>query len=412
MTSVVRSSANLDWLDEELRKEKSRVAALQDLVDKQQVVLVDQAQRILALEDRLAKLQAEVTRTRDVEQSLQYTRDELVLLIAELRDEQQKRETEFLRNRQAEREKDIRTLQEIQLTLEQFGAIEQELAVRKAEEQRLNEASLRVGQELGSLKQHITQGDSTQRQLNDAIQRTTLDLRKAEELLNETSKSLQDQQARTLILDDALGRQGQSIAELEGFRRELTEQQEEFLETQRRSERSRAQALAEWARKLQEYDHQIETWSENLRHFADQHDRSRRVLRETQELSQEIGQRQDQLRQMQRVSDEQIRREFREWQSENDRRWALETDQRERTLAEQTHMGAQQDDRLTVLEEWQEEVKARLVSLGQALDELRIDMDSENHETRMVVQRGWESLSRTILQILSELRGIREMEDA
>ena len=91
MTFVPPSSPNVRWIDEELRKEKAIVDDLRDTVAKQEVILVDQSQRILALEDRLAKLQAQTLRIPEVEESLQHTRDEIALMLSELREGQQKR---------------------------------------------------------------------------------------------------------------------------------------------------------------------------------------------------------------------------------------------------------------------------------------------------------------------------------
>ena len=91
MSSTLHAGLATTWLEEELRKEKALVASLRDLVEKQQAIVVDQAQRILALEDRLTKLQGQLLRIPDVEESLRRTRDEVVLMISEMRQEQQKR---------------------------------------------------------------------------------------------------------------------------------------------------------------------------------------------------------------------------------------------------------------------------------------------------------------------------------
>ena len=135
MTPIATSTPNTAWLDEELRKEKAVVSELRDVIDKQQVTIADQTQRILALEDRLTKLQGQLARVSEVEESQRHTRDELVLMISELRQDQQKRAAESMRNRMAEREQDLRSIQQLEVQLQRFEPLEQGMVVRQAEDQ-------------------------------------------------------------------------------------------------------------------------------------------------------------------------------------------------------------------------------------------------------------------------------------
>ena len=139
------------------------------------------------------------------------------------------------------------------------------------------------------------------------------------------------------------------------MRQEITTQQDELLEQQRRADHRRSQAMTEWGRKLEGYAHQLEGWADQLRYFTDQHEKNRRVLREIQELAREVSQQQDRLRQLQRIAEEQLRREIREWQSENDKRWAQETKRREAAAEAQADRDGAQEDRLVSLEQNRDE---------------------------------------------------------
>jgi len=105
MSAISQTSPTTMWLDEELRKEKAIVAQLRDVVDRQQILLADQAQRTLALEDRLVKLQGQLLRISELEEALRHTRDEVVLMLADLRQDQQQRQAESVSIRRSERGK-------------------------------------------------------------------------------------------------------------------------------------------------------------------------------------------------------------------------------------------------------------------------------------------------------------------
>jgi chromosome segregation ATPase len=412
MSPVPQSAPNIDWLDEELRREKGLTAELSDTVDKQQVALVDQAQRIMALETRLSKLQAQLVRIPEVEEALQRTREEVVLMLAELRQEQQKRETEFLRNRQAEREQVVRAVQEIQSELARLGAVEQSVAVLRAEEQRINETVLRMRQELESLGRHLPRAEEARRGLADAIDKNAVAVGQTEAALEESRQVQNDHLSRLLLLEDASVRTDQQMAELQEMRRQLTDQQTELLENQRRAERARAQAMAEWGRRLEGYAHQLEGWSDQLRYFTDHHEKNRRVLREVQELAQEISQQQDRLRQLQRVAEEQLRRELREWRSENDRRWTQEVERHERYAGGQAERDEAQDQALDHLAQLQADLAGRLGSLEDRTSSSRLGLLADLANVKGIQQRLLQKLIDTVGESVAELDGsLREEEE-
>lgn len=374
--TVVTSGPNLAWLDEELRKEKALVEELRNLVDKQQVMLVDQTQRILALEERVTKLQGQLGRIGEVEEALQHTRDEIVLLVSEMKQDSQKRETDSLRLRQAEREKDQRTIQEILAALERIAPLEQALAVRQAEDTRLNEAILRLQQDVQALGKVLGTIEEWRRQLLEGITKNALEIQKTQSEVADLRKGQQESASRLLVLGDAMVKVEQAIAELQAMRQEITNQQEQMAERQRREDRARAQTMTEWGRRLDGFSHQMDAWADQLRLFADQHEKNRRVLRDVQSLAQEISQQQDRLQQLQCLAEEQLRREMREMRGENDRRWAQELEHREQMLAAQAQRDDAQELRLADLEQAQEDHGVAIASLQERLAALRADLEA------------------------------------
>lgn len=405
--TVVTSGPNLAWLDEELRKEKALVEELRNLVDKQQVMLVDQTQRILSLEDRLTKLQGQLGRIADVEEALQHTRDEIVLLVSEMKQDFQKRETDSLRLRQAEREKDQKTIQEILVALERIAPLEQALAVRQAEDTRLNEAMMRLQQEVQALAKVPGVVDEWRRQLAEGIAKNAVGVQQAQGDIADLRKAQQENASRLLVLQDALVKVEQALAELQTMRQEITAQQEQMAERQRREDRARAQTMAEWGRRLDGFAHQMEAWADQLRLFADQHEKNRRVLRDIQSLAQEVSQQQDRLQQLQRLSEEQLRREMREVRGENDRRWAQELERREQMLAAQAQRDDAQDLRLTDLEQGHEDHAVALASLEEKLAALRADLEAlaarQHRIHRQVLQAFQKQVEAFIAQAAADI---------
>jgi len=409
-TTSTQDSPNISWLDQELRRTRAVVAELRDLVDKQQVVMADQAQRLVSLEDRLTKQQAQLLRIPDVEEALRHTRDEIVLMLSELRQDVQKRETEFWRNRQTEHEQDLRVIQEIQVQVERFEPLEQSIAARQAEERRLNEMILRLQQAHEDTVKRLGQREETFRQLADRLEQAVVRVGQVELAVGDAQKDQPEYLSRIMLLETELSRITQQMTEMHNLREDLTKQQSELSESQRRSDRERAQVLTEWARKMEGFTHQLETWAEQLRYYTDQHDKNRRVLREVQELAHQVSQQQDQLRQIQRIAEDQLRHDLREWHSESERRWAQETERRERLLEGQIHRDNAQDQKLEELEQARQSLLKTVAALDERLIAVGSRVSAEFGRLKREQFRVLQLQAKAAQELFAETRGYFEEE--
>ena len=411
MSSTPQSGPKTSWLDEELRKEKTIVTELRDTVGKQQVVITDQSQRILTLEDRLAKLQAQLLRIPEVEEALRHTRDELVLMVSALRQDQQKRDAEFLRNRMTEREQDTRAMQELQASLKRFDPLEQAMAVRQAEDRRLNDVVLRQQQDLEDLAKRLPQRDESIRQLGDRIEQNVVRTGQAEAAVQQAQKVQQEQAARLLLIETTQGKAEQRIAEVPILREDLSKRLDDFAENQRRSDRDRVQSMTEWGRRIEAYSHQLDVWGDQLRFFTDQHEKNRRVLREVQELGQQVAQQQDTLKQAQRIAEDQLRHESREWRSENERRWAQDQERRDKAFEAQTERNDVQDQRLSDLDGKRLADAAAVAALEKRLLTMRAEYAAESERLRQASAHLMQMHAKSSQDLLAETMSLLGIEE-
>ena len=411
MSSTPQSGPKASWLDEELRKEKTIVTELRDTVGKQQVVITDQSQRILTLEDRLAKLQAQLLRIPEVEEALRHTRDELVLMVSALRQDQQKRDAEFLRNRMTEREQDTRAMQELQASLKRFDPLEQAMAVRQAEDRRLNDVALRQQQDLEDLAKRLPQRDESIRQLGDRIEQNVVRTGQAEAAVQQAQKVQQEQAARLLLIETTQGKAEQRIAEVPILREDLSKRLDDFAENQRRSDRDRVQSMTEWGRRIEAYSHQLDVWGDQLRFFTDQHEKNRRVLREVQELGQQVAQQQDTLKQAQRIAEDQLRHESREWRSENERRWAQDQERRDKAFEAQTERNDVQDQRLSDLDGKRLADVAAVAALENRLLTMRAEYAAESERMRQMSAHLMQMYAKSSQDLLAETMSLLGIEE-
>ena len=411
MAATETSGPNVSWLDEELRREKGIVEELRDLVDRQQVALVDQSQRIISLEDRLTRLQNQLQVIPEIRQLVQNSRDEMAAMLGDLKQDVQKRETELMRSRQSERERESRALEELRGELVRLGPLEQAVTVGRAEDRRLNEGLHRLQQQIEVLDKQVPQIEENRRQLADGIVKNTVSINKVTEEIDEFRAGRSALAQKIPSLESDISKLTQQIGDLQNMRQEITAQQKELVERQRRTDRERAQMLAEWGRKLDAMDHQIDAWADQLRFFADQHEKNRRVLRDVQTLAQDLSQQQDRLRQLHQIAEEQLRRELREARTENDQRWAQELERREQARQEWDIAQDQQDERLSTLEEGLTDLGRELSAVEAKTREIvaRIDTEGqENHQKMRSIMQTTSKELQTLISTWAETYGIQE----
>jgi chromosome segregation ATPase len=402
---------NVSWLDEELRRARAIIDDLRDVADKQQVRMVDQEQRLMALEDRLAKVQAELLKLPEAQEAAQRTRDEIVLRLAEMRQDAQKRETESLRARQIEREQDAKALQAMGVQLDRLAPLEQGMAMRQAVEQRLNEAVLRLQQDIERGNKLFPQIEESRRSLQDSLNKLLVEQRQTAGELEELRQTQPPIRNSLVSLSMNATKLEQRLSEFDGMRQELTAQQNELVERERLADRERSQTLTEWGRKLEGFTHQLESWANQMRFFADQHEKNRQTLRDIQTLAQEISQQQDRLRQMQRLSEEQMRRELREWQNENQRKWAQEAERLELANLRQGDLDTAQNARLETLEKHHEDTVVRFGLGEERVKELRADLGHVKDRIDAVYRSVWRLLQKASQSLLADLHDTFGLED-
>ncbi|MGI6367441.1 MAG: hypothetical protein ACOX2L_03625 [Anaerolineae bacterium] len=403
MTVTQAGGPNLSWLDEELRREKAIVEDLRNLVDKQQVALVDQAQRILSLEDRLTRVQSTLQTLPELRQATQNARDEVVAMLGDLRQDVQKGQVEALRTRQGEREKDLRALLEIRTELGRLTALEQAATVNQAEDRRINEVVMRLQSQIEVLAKQLAQGDESRRQLQDALAKQVVALNQVAEEAHELAGVRPELLQRVLPVENDISKLAQQIGEMQGIREELTAQQAELLERQRRTERERSQTLTEWGRQLDGVVQQVESWADQMRFYADQHEKNRTVLRDVQALAHDLSQQQDRLRQLQRVAEEQLRQELREYRVENDQRWAQDLERREASRVDTVAHSDLVDGRLVDLEQAREDVAAALKAVNERVSVLQQALTAHDEHSTLVTRRTIDLLRKDLMAFVARI---------
>ncbi len=194
------------WLDEEHRRDKAELVRLQQRVDSQTVELQDHARLVQELEARLASLQAHLLRFGQLEASIGQLKSEVVQLIAQADERRQLETRESERVRAIERDNTAKALNEIRRDLQRLPRLDEEHALRKAEQQRQGEVVLTLQQELAGLKQDVESKVRGIPFLEDSRQQDGKRIARVQQEVLEVMKRVEQQGPRIQMVEDTIQR--------------------------------------------------------------------------------------------------------------------------------------------------------------------------------------------------------------
>jgi chromosome segregation ATPase len=311
----------IQWLDEEMRRDRTLIVELRQRVESQAVELVDQNKRVQELEGRLAGTQARLTRFNVLEQAISQIKDELVQLIHNQELEIEKYQREQIKARQVEMESVSRAMNELRRSLDVIAPLQERLTVLKAEDQRLSEGLIHIGNRLTSHERQMSQ-------LPDRIgyveSQRGQDVKKVSALETEVTELLrriETQVQKLQVVDDIARKTEQHVNGMLPIREELTRKINAGLEEMRLLEATRDRQTTDWKGDIARFDEEMGKHRAALERFSRKQDDAQQVLVAIEEYKQILSREQKQVAELQRMSEERQKREMDEWIAANEQRW-------------------------------------------------------------------------------------------
>jgi hypothetical protein len=376
------------WLDEENRKTKAQLSELQDLLQKQAIELADQRKRYEDLQVRLTRLQTDISRTTQVDQAIQQLKDELASVLQSVREELRRSDQQALQARQVEREAETKAMLDLQQRVERLSTISDRLTTQATEQQRQNEVLTALRQRIESIEKELVRRADQARLEEDEHKREMARLEAIQQAIDSVRTQIEPYNARLQYLEKWAQNSAQRAADLQTFRADMTRVQNELLEGQRRAEQRVERQIREWNTITEGVLRDQETRANQLRIFAEQHERTKKALATLQDLAKELRLAQDEARQALDLGLEKQRRELREWQGENEKRWT-------RYMAQWDYRWNEQAKADEVLVARLEELEAARSLLEKELQALRTLLAEESAAAKAATAEIW----RTQLEI-------------
>ncbi len=357
------------WLDEERRRDKTDLGKLQQRVESQAAEIAEQARRIQEQEGTLARTRAQLTKFTQLETALSQLRNELVLLIERYDEQHRKTAVDAQRVRRVEQESQTRALGEIKKELQKLPRYEEELQLRRAEDQRLGEVLLSLQQRVVDFGRDLENRTRNLPYLEEHPRQNAKRIAELQEETPELFKRTEAQAAKLLLLEELVRKSERRIGELDLLGPELKQGQQEFFESIRLGEQQRERQMREWAEQIEEQRQKMKEHAAQIQRSKEQYERNKQALAVLEELDEHLKRDQAEIAELQRLAEKRQKNQLEEWQTENEKRWKTNLLIWEQHWRTQERWNDEHAEKFGPLEESLRVDRAQIMALWQAWEE-------------------------------------------
>lgn len=380
------------WLDEEHRRDKAELIKLQQRAEHHEGQLVDLTRVIQDLEGRVAGLQAQLLRFGQLETALQQLKDEVVLMLQQFEERHQSEMREVERVRSIERDNVAKAVNEIRRDLQRLPRLDEEIALRKAEQRRMGETIVVLQQDIAAVGKQIEDRLRSLPFLEEGRQQDVKRIAQLQQESLEALKRTEQLAARLTAVEDVIPRQERSMTELKEIVTQVRAGQREFIDGQLLQTEQLKRQMAEWSQTLAGEMNKIESFGTRLQEFAEAFQLDRQVVASVERFQERISRDQTQVSELQRLAEERQKRQLEQWQEENEKRWKKELLGWEHQWGEQTKRNKEAADRFTSVDKLLTQHQTHIAAVWKFLEsqiafETQEERRRQNEMTRLLEER-------------------------
>jgi len=316
-----QASKMLAWLDEERRKDKAEIAALQQRVIGLESALTDSARRIQELEGRASALQTQLSRLPQVDKALDRLRQEIIQLIEEGDARYMAAAREAEKVHRIEYDNLSRALAEQKKELAPIPRLEEQIPPLQAEQQRLNAVLGNLQHEVMQINERIEERVRDVTYLEEGRRQDTRRLAELQQEVIELRKKLEVFPPKLDMLEDMARRTEARLTELGALEAERRQEQTRWIEHQGLTLRERERKLNEWEAVITDARQRIEEAAKRVQSVTEQQQIVSAAVATIDAFRQRIEQRQNEVAEIQRLAEERMKQQWAEFLAEEDKRW-------------------------------------------------------------------------------------------
>ncbi len=316
-----QASQMVNWLETERRKDKAALSSLLERVQGLSNELADQSKRMQELRGELAATQMAVNKLSQFDRLFEQLKSDLVGEMDRRGESYQKALREAEQMRKVDLDAANRAIADVRKELPRIKPLEDEMPMRRAEERRLSEQQARTTQRVEDLSARTEERIQNMIFLEEGRRQDSKRIAQLEEGSASNLKRIDVVAAKTVLLDENAQRISLRIAEVA---QQVTDQ-DKVVEEMRLNDFRRSQEMKGFVGDVEKLVDPlpdfIATSQSNLQRIQELGMANQHSLDEIQGFQNRIEKRQSEVSEMQRISEDRMKKQVEEWQADQEKRW-------------------------------------------------------------------------------------------
>jgi len=321
VVEINQIASMIEWLDEERRRDKALIAALEERLARQTDSLDAMQRRVNSVESDQVMIKQEsmpATKEHDIIENMRQEAEQM-LENAEARRLTAEREAE--RRIELQRENFQRAIREVSDKAERLERQLANISDLQTEGDRLTNAMRLLNQEIDDLSKKLEGPAQRLTFLEEQRRSDTRRLAEIETELPEYKKSVDGIQPKLALLEELAVRNERRIQDFNSVDRERREQIQQFIDQQLLLVQQRDQQLLELTKRFSVHDEELQKNIERFEVWAQAYREMKRIIDDFNRIGDRLERRISEASEMQRLSEERFREEWNDWRDDDQKRW-------------------------------------------------------------------------------------------
>ena len=373
----------LDWLDEEHRKDKHALSALEERLASLDGNLKSLVQQVKEKSGEISRLTITAARVEQFGDILSKNRLEINRFIEDLEKQREEKQLELNKQYQAEFGSINKTLTNLRKIKEAIAGINNALKVRVDEEARLTRAISEIKSKVEATVRASEEVQHAQTMVEESRRQDAKRVTDLQGEIRSTRKRIEEVRGMSDLFNDSIRRIETRLTELLASEAERRQSQTAFIEQQFRLQVERDRTWKEWEGRFDNLAKQTESIETQLQELDAAQRAIKRAREAYEEMTQKFERRINQITEMQRLSEDRFRQEWVTFKSNDQKRWT------NYTLSQEE----QQRDANTGME--------KLIVRVTALEDLTQTQQDVLHQTKDAYEQYFHGLLAQIHELLT-----------
>ncbi len=370
----------LDWLDEERRKDKTRLGTIEERISALETNLSPLPRQIKEVSGEVTRLEAIMARMDHFDDMLTHQRIEAKQYFDELERQIKKREEESEKVRRVEMRAIDISLAEVRKEIEPMAELKRSLKARVEEESRLARLIDEVRTKVDASRRSEEEYTRTFRLLDDGRRQDVKRLTDVQGEVAAIRKRVDEQRGKIEVISAGTKKVETRLSELGSTETERSETLAAFIEKQALYQVERERVWKEWEARFLAIEGQTADVESNLQTLDTTHRAVKRTQQAVDEISQKVERRVNEITEIQRLAEERFRQEWVTFKADDQKRWTNYT----LTIDEQRNESLRQYEKLSekvvLIEESVQEIQDLLQQMTEQTEKRLQGLLAVSHE--------------------------------